>query len=1322
MNALPDEKQATEPVPGSSPSDPATPVVGAAGGDEAELRRRLKWLLRGDASESPKSADDFTSYQTRPGEPLPIDGPDHAPAEPVDPGTLLAGRYRLGRLIACGGMGAVFRATDERFGREVALKQILADPRSEPGMVERFHYEARVTARLQHPGIPPVHDLGLLPDGAPFLAMKLIQGRTLSDHLRERKSPSEDLPRWIGVFGQIAQTVGYAHSRGVIHRDLKPSNIMVGAFGEVQVMDWGLAKVLGDPEYGTRCAESDPTDAGEHAPTEGSSATPHSVLRMPHSSATRAGTVLGTPAYMAPEQARGEVAKLDARADVFALGVILCEILTGETPYASHETEVILSYAANAELHAARACLASCGADAELIALAIRCLSASPSDRPADGAAVAALVADYQAAVETRLRQSEAERARGETQLAEQRKRRRVWLALAVVFLVGAVGAAILAVRAEDFAQDSERRADEAAQARDAAQQAQGVAERARADADEQRQLRQDERDQTRQNLYFAEMTLAGIASEAPAGLGRVHELLGRWGSGAPDPNPRGWEWYYLHGLSQQAIHTLHGHAGKAHAVAYAPDGKLLATGGDDHTARVWDTATGRELICLRGHTHSVRAVAWSPDGKLLATASEDGTARIWDVAERRELRRFSGHQAFVTGVAWSPDGTRIATAGHDSRVRVWNPETGEETTSARLSSDGSWAQTVAWSPDGKRIVVGTWNHEVRVVNSETGAVVTRLVGHTGGVLGVCWSPNGTRIATASADQTVRVWDPNTGKLLTSLQSGEGALCTVGWSPDGKRIAASGGNRAIQVWDADSGKPRGILRGNHQDVRALAWSPDGDTLAAACVSGVVRIWEESTGSASNAPPELNATAGTGFAWGPDGRMATRGRDATVRVWPAGFSRPALTLQAGKPIAGRTVLPSNRVSFSPDGTKVVAWCEDARLRIWDAASGETLRALVAPDRLLTTQWSPDGARIACSGWGCSLAVWDVQTGERLALVTAASGREFALAWSPDGQRIATSGDRGSVCIWDPASGRKLVESARHAFIRDLCWSPDGRRIASASDDQTARVWDAQTLALLSTLRGHSGSVGAVGWSPDGKRIATGSSDRTVKVWDVATGRETLTLRGHADSVQGVHWHPNGCRFATRDATGNVFLWDATTGFLAERSAAALPWLNERIRRETSGTTARRLRAEVLARQGDWDAAASEFGEVARRSEPDAAVYPAGWWLVAGAARPSAFPPAEGEPAARWIAPASDPNGYVSLPNDATAAVCRLFVPRATTVELEIGPTRPAGLWVNGQPQDPVAPGRVTLPAGWNFLALEPGEGSRELFMRFRADRP
>src|SRR5262249_20638708 len=258
--------------------------------------------------------------------------------------------------------------------------------------------------------------------------------------------------------------------------------------------------------------------------------------------------------------------------------------------------------------------------------------------------------------------------------------------------------------------------------------------------------------DQARQNLYFAEMTLAGIASEAPAGLGRVHELLGRWGSDAPDPNPRGWEWYYLHGLSQQATHTLHGHAGKAQAVAYAPNGKLLETSGDDHTTRVWDTATGRELICLRGHTRSVRGVAWSPDGKLLATASEDGTARIWDLAERRELRRFSGHRAFVTGVAWSPDGTRIATAAHDSQVRVWNPETGEETASARLSSDGSWPQAVAWSPDGKRIVVGTWNHEVRVVDSETGAVVLRLVGHTAGVLGVCWSPSGTRIATASAD------------------------------------------------------------------------------------------------------------------------------------------------------------------------------------------------------------------------------------------------------------------------------------------------------------------------------------------------------------------------------------------------------------------------------------------------------------------------------------------------------------------------------------------------------------------------------------------
>jgi tetratricopeptide (TPR) repeat protein len=294
----------------------------------------------------------------------------------------------------------------------VALKVLLQAHHHRPELKRRFLDEAQILGQLQHPGIPPVHDLGELPDGRPFFAMKLIQGRTLAELLRERLSPSHDLPRFLGIFGQLCQTVAYAHSRGILHRDLKPSNIMVGAFGEVQVMDWGLAKVL--PGEG-------------HQPE-------------PPREETREGMVLGTPAYMAPEQACGEIERLDERGDVFGLGAILCVILTGQPPYVGRN---LLGQAAQGALAGALERLDGSGADVELVTLAKRCLAAAQEERPRCAGEVAEALAAYQAGVQERLRQAELARSRAEVKAQEERKRRRLTVALAVSLLLLLGGAAL---------------------------------------------------------------------------------------------------------------------------------------------------------------------------------------------------------------------------------------------------------------------------------------------------------------------------------------------------------------------------------------------------------------------------------------------------------------------------------------------------------------------------------------------------------------------------------------------------------------------------------------------------------------------------------------------------------------------------------------------------------------------------------------------------------------------------------------------------------------------------------------------------------------
>jgi serine/threonine-protein kinase len=385
-------------------------------------------LVMEDVRPGPPSAADAEGH----------DGPTERPdafrhARTLGPLALPAAgdRYQLLEEIGRGGMGAVLRARDPHLGRDLAVKVMRDDAHAKPELLHRFVEEAQVTGQLQHPGTVPVHDIGRLEDGRPFIAMKLIRGRTLAALLAERAGTADHLARFVGIFAQVCQTLAYAHSMGVLHRDLKPANVMVGAFGEVQVMDWGLAKVL-RPRDGDRVAEDAETVLNAvrtlRSDTEGAQ--------------SYHGQTLGTPAYMAPEQARGEVDLLDERCDVFGLGAILCEILTGQPPFPGGSAHEVVGRAQAADLADAFRRLGGCGADAALVRLARGCLAPAPADRLRDAEAVAAAVTAYQDSVAQRLRQVELERAEAQVKAREERKRRKLWLGLAAVLLLLVAGGA----------------------------------------------------------------------------------------------------------------------------------------------------------------------------------------------------------------------------------------------------------------------------------------------------------------------------------------------------------------------------------------------------------------------------------------------------------------------------------------------------------------------------------------------------------------------------------------------------------------------------------------------------------------------------------------------------------------------------------------------------------------------------------------------------------------------------------------------------------------------------------------------------------------
>jgi serine/threonine-protein kinase len=343
-----------------------------------------------------------------------------------------AARYHIDGEIARGGMGAILKGRDTDLGRAIAVKVLLETHAGKTDLVQRFVEEAQIAGQLQHPGIAPVYELGQLADKRPYFTMKLVKGKTLANLLAARKGVAEEQPKYLGIFAQVCQTLAYAHARGVIHRDLKPANIMVGAFGEVQVMDWGLAKVLREDGADDKASrERQRPEEVSVIQTQRSAGTPE--VGAP----TQAGSVLGTPAYMAPEQARGDVELVDQRADVFGLGAILCAILTGQPPFTGPNAEAMRK-ARTAQLADAFGRLDGCGAEAELIGLARRCLAAEPWDRPRDAGGVAAAVTAYQDAVAERLRQAElakaAEAARAEeaqATAAQERRARRLTVALA---------------------------------------------------------------------------------------------------------------------------------------------------------------------------------------------------------------------------------------------------------------------------------------------------------------------------------------------------------------------------------------------------------------------------------------------------------------------------------------------------------------------------------------------------------------------------------------------------------------------------------------------------------------------------------------------------------------------------------------------------------------------------------------------------------------------------------------------------------------------------------------------------------------------------
>ena len=1033
--------------------------------------------------------------------------------------------HAVGDLLGRGGMGAVYRARQAAIERDVAVKVMTLDAR-EPETAERFRREAHVLGRLAHPNIVPIHEMGVDADGRPFYTMKLVKGRTLRAILAALRdgdpatTREHTLSSLLTVFRKVCDAMAFAHSEGLLHRDLKPENVMVGEFGEVLVMDWGLAKVMRSHQSSVVTDQPKPVpDAnGDHLSLN-----------------TLQGSVMGTPQFMSPEQARGEIDVLDERSDIFSLGGMLYAILTLRPPVEGKSLDEVLTKVRRAAItpiqgygtnspriskNSERGHPVSLRVPPALVAVVMKALSLQPAARYQSVAELAQDIAAYQGGFATR-----AEKAGTLRQVALLVRRHKAVSAALVVLLVASV-VFVLRVMA------SERKAARNEQI---------------ARTNEQTALR--EKEATRRALAKSSLALADASLRQGDGVA-MHGVLESVPSDLRDH-----EWSYLLGRADTTLAHFRIGSGCSSAAPHSLRAGVFALAGFRGEVALVDVRSGkRELEFTAGFSQEVShdsfaKVAVSPDGETIAIGRRDagGDIVLHSARDGRKLREWRAGNTQT--LAFSPDGQRLLQSGvGNGQFTVWDVASGRELWRYRPRAGGDFTHG-AFTPDGAHVVTVGWGDPMRVVAAATGETVRSWPAKHDFISALVVLADGTAV-TGDQQGYVSRHDLASGQVISEWRAATGSPLLAA-AEDGSRVVAAGAHtdrrHAVQVWTLGAEVPHALL-GSHGFLREIAVHPLSGELVLCALEAFV--WDVAGAREAHVLRTNRGVVQTSF-WGTDDLLfAPDGESGTVLLDLATEGKPAVRWHPKT-----TNLHHHSVSADGQLAALNRYSE-SRLELFRMKDGVVERAggFDTEQMAHTIALDPHGARVAFIGSKrMELQVFDTATGQPAVTLEFGGMKWFGdVDWAVAGTRIvalATDGagrgepdSREFVGVWDAASGKLLHSMVHPAALEAVSVAPDGLRLAEGGGDKCVRIRDVEMLAVQREFRAHDDTITAIAWHPSKPQLATAATDSTVRLWDLATGRMLREFRTPQGVPSGLAFSPGGKRLACAVKNDAVRVWE------------------------------------------------------------------------------------------------------------------------------------------------------------------------------------